>query len=53
VYRILRLIFESIALRLNGQILVPLNLNMIYCLVSVRFSTLSTHPANVILSGFV
>ncbi len=49
VCRILGLVFESIALKLNGQILVPLNLDMIFCLVNAKSSVLSTHLANVIL----
>jgi len=53
VYIILRPIFESIVLGLNGQILVPLNLDIILFLVSARFNVMSTHPTNVILSSFV
>jgi hypothetical protein len=53
VYKVLGLVFESLALGLSGQILVPLNLDMIFFLVSVRFSVLSTYLANVMLFGFV
>ncbi len=41
------------ALRLSGQIPIPLNPDMIFFLISVRSITLSIHLANVILSSFV
>jgi hypothetical protein len=53
VYIVLGPIFESMALGLNGQILVPLNLNINVFLVSARSSALSTHPTNAILFGYV
>jgi hypothetical protein len=41
------------ALGLSVQIHVPLNPDMIFFLVSVMFSALSTHLANVTLLGYV
>ncbi len=43
MYKIVGPNFESIALGLNGQIFVLLNPNMIFFLVNVRSSVLSTH----------
>jgi len=53
VYIVLRLIFTSMVLGFNGEILVPLNLDMIVFLVSVWSRALFTQLANVTLFGFV
>jgi hypothetical protein len=53
VYTILRPNFESMALGLSGEILVFLSPDMIFFLVSARSNVLSSHPANVILFGYV
>jgi hypothetical protein len=44
LYKVLRLVLWSMALKLSGQILLALNLDMIFFLVNVWFKALSTHP---------